>query len=109
MRGGGLHERVAGYGAELRKQLPKDIVICDWHYRDKQPDFPSLAAFKQEGFRVLGATWKKQQTIRNFSRYAALHGADGMIATTWFHVQKKEWELVEQIITISGKAFLNAN
>jgi hypothetical protein len=29
-----------GY-ATLRNKIPKDIVICDWHYFDEQSDFPS--------------------------------------------------------------------
>ena len=101
----GGHVGNYGYGKPLRNQLPRDIVICDWHYFDDQAAFPSLRAFKQEGFRVLGATWKKEKTIRNFSRYAAEHGAEGMIATTWFHVQRKEWDVVEKIIRESGEAF----
>ncbi len=105
MLAGGLHGESVGYGKALRDKLPRDIVICDWHYLDSQAEFPSLATFKTEGFRVLGATWKKPQTIRNFSRYAATHGADGMIATTWFHVQNKEWDVVERIIRESGQAF----
>jgi len=100
-----LHGGVASYGKALRDKLPKDIVISDWHYSDDQADFPSLAAFRQEGFRVLGSTWKKPKTIRNFSRYAVMHGADGMIATTWFHVPRKEWNVVDRIIRESGKAF----
>lgn len=107
MRGGAdINGSSPGYGKALRAQVPKDIVICDWHYMGKQTDFPSLVAFKSVGFRVLGATWKNPQTIRNFSRYAATHGADGMIATTWFHVRGKEWDVVDQIIQVSGEAFL---
>lgn len=101
-----LHGRPDGYGKALRQKLPKDIVICDWHYADDQADYPSLTTFKGEGFRVLGATWRKEKTTRNFSRYAAVHGADGMIATTWFHVQRKEWEVVERIIRTSGRIFI---
>lgn len=100
-----LHGRTEGYGKALRQKLPKDIVICDWHYADDQKEYPSLAAFKAEGFRVLGATWKKEKTIRNFSSYAVEHGAEGMIATTWFHVQRKEWDVVSKIIRTSGRIF----
>jgi hypothetical protein len=100
-----LHGVMPGYGKTLRLKLPKDIVICDWHYFDEQADFPSLAAFHQEGFRVLGSTWEKPETIRNFSRYAAKHGSDGMIATMWFHLQRKEWDVVERIIRESGETF----
>lgn len=106
MRRNNLHGIPLDYGKPLRQRLPKDIVICDWHYADNQADYPSLATFKAEGFRVIGATWKKEKTIRNFSRYAAKHGADGMIATTWFHVQRREWDVVERIIRTSGRIFI---
>jgi hypothetical protein len=101
-----LHGSAPGYGKALRDRLPKGIVICDWHYLDEQPAFPSFSTIQEEGFRVIGTTWKKERTIRNFSGYAALHGGYGMMATTWFHVQRKEWSVVDRIISASGAAFL---
>ena len=105
MRESYLHGSTSGYGKTLRDKLPRDIVICDWHYADKQSEFPSISTMKKEGFRVLGATWRNETTIHNFSRYAASHGASGMIATTWFYVPKREWDVVERIIKISGEVF----
>lgn len=102
---------VLGYGAQMRTRLPKDIVICDWHYSDAQLDFPSVDMFRSSGFSVLGATFRKLETVRNFSRYAAKHGADGMIATTWFIPGSEQnkvvnsWDEVTQIIRESGDAF----
>lgn len=107
MRGGGLHGSEVGYGAALRSQIPKDIVIVDWHYNDRQKDFPSLVAFKKEGFYVLGSTWKKERTIRNFSNYAARNGADGMVSTIWAHLMNEDdEEVVDRIIRKSGEVFL---
>ncbi|MFZ0257665.1 MAG: hypothetical protein WAN46_18950, partial [Gammaproteobacteria bacterium] len=103
-----LHGTAPGYGKALRDKLPHDIVISDWHYFDNQKDFPSLTTMQKEGFRVIGVTWKKPKTIRNFSRYAAQHSAYGMMATTWFHVQRQEWDVVNQIISESGSAFSRA-
>lgn len=100
-----IHGGTAGYGKILREKLPRDIVICDWHYPDKQPDFPSLAVMKTEGFRVLGTTWRKEITIKNFSRYAAIHNAEGMIATLWHDVQRRKWNVVEHTIKFSGETF----
>lgn len=66
--------------------------------------------FAKSGHKVLGAVWKKEKTIKNFSRYIAKmpSGGEGMIATTWFHVQRKEWDVVENITRISAEAFWNA-
>lgn len=102
-----LHGTSPGYGKALRNQVPKDIVICDWHYTGNQTDFTSLSTLQREGFRVIGATWKNQKTIRNFSRYAKAHNAYGMMATTWFHVQRNETDLVNWIIRTSGLLFRN--
>lgn len=106
MLGRNLHGSMSGYGKDVRGKLPKDIVICDWHYFDKQEPFSSLQTMVKEGFKVIGSTWKQEQTIKNFSRYASQNGAEGMIATTWFHVQKREWDVVERIIKVSGEQFL---
>lgn len=100
-----LHGTASGYGKPLRDQLPREIVITDWHYFGSLNDFPSLYVMQQEGFRVIGSTWKSEQATRNFSSYASNHGAYGMMATTWFHVQRKEWDLVNKIIKASGETF----
>jgi hypothetical protein len=100
-----LHGGALGYGKTLRTEIPRDIVICDWHYSDDQPDFPSLAAMQNEGFRVIGSTWKTSKTTQAFSRYAAQHAAYGMMATTWIQVPSKEWDVTERIIRESGEAF----
>lgn len=108
MFAGHLHGSAPGYGKVLRDKLPRDIVICDWHYADDQADFPSLAKMVDEGFVVIGATWEKPRTIVNFSGYAASHGASAMMATTWFRVQQREWGRVAEILQISGDAFQRA-
>jgi hypothetical protein len=100
-----FHGTLPGYGKSLRESLPRDIVVCDWHYEDDQLTFPSIEAVRKDGFRVVGATFENEQTVRNFSRYAAENGADGMIATTWFHVPRKEWDIVNRIISVSGAVF----
>lgn len=93
--------------AALRGRLPADIVLNDWHYADRQDDFPSSAALVRAGHDVLGASWKHHNTTRAFSRYVAGLGpkARGMIATTWWHVQKDDWDVVEEIYRVSGSLF----
>jgi len=102
-----LHGGVVGYGKAVRDRLPRDIVVCDWHYSDDQEEFPSLVKLQREGFRVVAATWKKEKTIRDFSRFASRNRAYGMMATSWFHVQRGDWDVVERIIRMSGQAFEN--
>jgi hypothetical protein len=100
-----LHGTKLGYGRELRKKLPKSVVICDWRYGDDLDVFPTSKTFVNEGFRVIGTTFKRFETTEKFSRFASRSGLEGMIATTWFHVQKKNWDDVDEIIRTSGRIF----
>lgn len=103
-----LHGGLPGYGKVLRDRLPRDIVICDWHYFDEQKEFPSLARLQSEGFRVIAATWKQEETIRNFARYARDKGAYGLMATTWYNMDApKAGPLVQWILRASGRFFLD--
>jgi hypothetical protein len=42
------------------EQIPKDIIICDWHY-ERQSDYPSVRFFQEQGFRVVPSTWTKPE------------------------------------------------
>ncbi|HEY3321431.1 MAG TPA: family 20 glycosylhydrolase [Planctomycetota bacterium] len=67
-------------------QVPKDIVICDWHY-DQAPDTPQF--FIEKGFRVVACPWKKSDValgqLKNLKGLAEKHSdkALGMLQTTW--------------------------
>jgi hypothetical protein len=102
-----LHGGLPGYGKPLRDQLPRDIVICDWHYFDQQKDFPTLSILQSEGFKVIGATWKNEKATRNFARYALSNRAHGMMATTWYNFHAKDADLVNWIVRSSGAIFSN--
>ena len=76
---------------QMRDSLPRNITICDWHYKDYKPklqrhiDFPSTDLFANMGFNVLGATWNVPKLTSKFSRYVSDMNnpkAKGMIATT---------------------------
>lgn len=65
-----------------RKQIPRDIIIVDWHYQPALR-YPSVKVLKQEGFEVIGATWRNQRNIAEFIKAAKEAGALGMLQTTW--------------------------
>lgn len=65
-----------------RQLIPKDIIILDWHYQPA-PHYPSIRSLKEEGFSVIGATWRNPLNIFGFSRAAKDAGAWGMVQTTW--------------------------
>jgi hypothetical protein len=71
---------------ERRDKLPKNAVICDWHYDGKlKPDeFNSLKLFADAGFtKVIASTWFNPQNIYNFAQAARMYGAWGLLQTTW--------------------------
>ncbi len=39
-------------------RIPKDIIICDWHY-EQRDSYPSIPMFLDKGFRVWPAGWHK--------------------------------------------------
>lgn len=67
---------------DARTAIPKDVVICDWHYSPYR-DYPSARLFANEGFEVVGCTWHNQKNIYYFSRSAKQYGAVGLLQTTW--------------------------
>lgn len=68
--------------AEGRPGIPRDIVICDWHYSPYR-DYPSTRVFAREGFPVVGATWRNKLNIYYLSQSVRNCGGKGMIQTTW--------------------------
>lgn len=63
-------------------QLPKDIVICDWHYGAME-QYHSVSYFRDRGFRVIGCTWYNPANLYYFSEDSLRRGAEGMMQTTW--------------------------
>lgn len=93
---------------KLRSKIPKDIVINDWHYKGEQKDFPTALAFAKLDHKVLGATWEKTSTIKNFTQYINQmpYNNEGMIATTWYGLNQAAPK-VFNIITQSAEIFWN--
>lgn len=65
--------------------IPKDIIICDWHYR-KRKSYPSIPLFQKKGFRVLPASFNRVDGALALLEYARKHdtgGVLGHLCTTW--------------------------
>ncbi len=65
--------------------IPKDIVICDWHY-EKRDSYPSVRMFLDKGFRVLPTSWKDVDASRLLIEQTRELKAPGMLGhlfTTW--------------------------
>jgi hypothetical protein len=65
--------------------IPKDIIICDWHY-DRAPRTPEF--FVEKGFRVVACPWRKSDVaLEQLKLMRELRAKDeralGMLQTTW--------------------------
>jgi hypothetical protein len=87
----GKWEASANGTAPAVDMVPRDIIICDWHYELRE-SYPSVPMFLEKGFRVLPAGWKKVDATKALIRY----GRDqknpkmlGHLFTTWSG--RKKW------------------
>lgn len=76
--------------------IPKDIIICPWHY-EPRADYPSIPMFIQKGFRVLPAGWKKVDATKALIEYSRGHAVLGYMFTTW-GVKKDELLAFEPMV-----------
>jgi len=70
--------------------VPKDIVICDWHY---EKAVPTAAYFATEGFGVVSSPWRKPEValgqlemiraVRKHANEAIAARMQGVLQTTW--------------------------
>lgn len=73
----------------LYKELPKDIIICDWQYyysakeQGKDPEWPTPKFFKEAGYEVLVCPWNKTEGIESLGQLAETEQLLGMLETTW--------------------------
>ena len=89
-----LNDKVMGYGEwdasandtwGAVDNVPKDIIMCDWHY-GKRDDYPSIPFFSSKGFRVIACPWKELDATEAFIKFTADHKDEkvmGMLATSW--------------------------
>jgi hypothetical protein len=65
--------------------IPKDIIICPWHY-EQMDEYPSIPMFIEKGFRVLPAGWRKPEATKSLIRYSFQFRSPQMLGhlfTTW--------------------------
>jgi len=66
-------------------RIPKDIILCDWHYA-KRDEYPSVPYFQEKGFRVWPSSWRDKEAaaaLLEFSRKDATPKMLGHLCTTW--------------------------
>lgn len=73
--------------------LPKDIIVLDWHYDEREKGFPTPLYLMEHGFRVMPACWFKEnvaeQLFGEAQRGAKENNLEdkffGKIVTSWHH------------------------
>jgi len=50
-------------------RIPRDIILCDWHYEPRE-SYPSVPMFIEKGFRVLPASWRNVEASRALIQYS---------------------------------------
>ncbi|MCC6444248.1 MAG: family 20 glycosylhydrolase [Armatimonadetes bacterium] len=81
----GEWEASANGTAPAIKMIPKDIVMCDWHY-EAPKDFPSVRFFQDQGFPVWPAGWNRVDNTVLLAGCALKNMGPkmvGYLATTW--------------------------
>ncbi|MFP4083100.1 MAG: family 20 glycosylhydrolase [Candidatus Aminicenantes bacterium] len=79
--------------------IPKDIIICPWHY-ELRDEYPSIPMFLAKGFRVLPAGWKNTEATKSLIRYSYKQKSPQMLGylfTTW-GLEKEEVLIFPPII-----------
>ncbi len=91
----GLWEASYNYTYHAVDMIPKDVVICDWHY--ERPD-QTAVYFAMKGFRVVTCPWRTPATavlqaedMARFRKYATPEMKPryyGMVQTTWSNPER---------------------
>ncbi len=91
----GLWEASYNYTYRAVDIIPKDVVICDWHY--ERPD-QTAVWFAMKGFRVVTCPWRTPATavlqaedMARFRKYATPEMKPryyGMVQTTWSNPER---------------------
>ncbi|MBN1579425.1 MAG: family 20 glycosylhydrolase [Anaerolineae bacterium] len=82
----GEWEASANHTWEAIVHIPRDILICDWHYEERDDGYPSIPFFVDQGFRMVVCPWKNPISARLLLDDAAAHRSDkllGVLATSW--------------------------
>jgi len=75
--------------------VPRDIIICDWHYERTYENmrtygFPSIPMFLEKGFRVLPTSFRDTKAVRSLVAYSLTIRSGrmlGHLATVWHGIK----------------------
>jgi len=84
--------------------IPKDIIICDWHYEPRE-EYPSIPMFIEKGFRVLPCSWHNVDASENLIKYSLQFDEGKILGHLYTNWGGKIDKLVEWPPMVNGKKF----
>jgi hypothetical protein len=69
--------------------IPKDVVLCDWHY-EPMKEYGSVDFFLQKGFKVMPCSWRDVTAVDSLINYSFKTGNPNMVGhlfTTWHRLE----------------------
>jgi Glycosyl hydrolase family 20, catalytic domain len=101
----GMYESAWNGTAPAVDMIPKDIIICDWHYL-AQTNYPSVPYFLKKGFRVWPSGFQPLDATKAFSQFSLEQrqknkNVIGYLCTTWSKAQKVDlsaWPPITEIL-----------
>jgi len=83
--------------------IPKDIIVCDWHYTE-MTNYPSVPFLLEKGFRVWPSGWQPLEATKAFGAFSRQQKNPrliGYLATTWRKVKVQdlaEWPPIAEVL-----------
>jgi Glycosyl hydrolase family 20, catalytic domain len=83
--------------------IPKDIIVCDWHYGNKTT-YPSVPFLLDKGLRVWPSGWQPLEATEAFSAFSRQQKNPrliGYLCTTWGKVKvpdMAEWPPITEVL-----------
>jgi hypothetical protein len=65
--------------------VPKDIIMCDWHY-ERMKSYPSIPLFLNKGFRVLPTSFRDTKQTKKLIDFSLAFPSErmlGYLCTIW--------------------------
>ena len=95
--------------SEMIDDLPKDIILVDWHYFEEQSKFISYDYLCEKEFFTYGGVWRSEFTNKNFTTYINNSSCSpkALVATTWYRLDKKT-DKINTLLNSTGMLFWNA-
>ncbi len=83
-------------------KIPKDIIMCAWHY-EKMDTYPSIPIFMEKGFRVLPTSWRDVEAAKKLINYSYDKNSPQMLGhlfTTWGKTDLFKYQTIVECMKI---------